>query len=73
MNPWTERLALVMRLQRETRGESLRKYAEFLGISAATLYRIETGKPCDVDTLLSIHERTGISLPTLLGLQEKRT
>ena len=42
---WTERLSLVMKLQRETRGESLRDYAAHLGVSAATLCRIEQGKP----------------------------
>jgi len=70
---WTERLSLVMKLQRETRGESLREYAAHLGVSPATLCRIEQGKPCDVDTLLAIHRRTGIALGTLLGLEGKRT
>ena len=70
---WVEHLAKTMKLLREIKGMGQREHARHLGLKSATLCRIESGKPCDVDTLVYIHEKTGSTYDTLLGstLQNK--
>lgn len=63
---WKTQLAATMRLLREIKGHGLREAARDLGLSPATLSRIERGGGCDISTLLYIHEQTGIKLETLL-------
>lgn len=45
----------------------LREHAKFLGLSPATLSRIERGYGCDLDVLVRIHQRTGVPYDVLLG------
>lgn len=60
-------LARTMKLLREMKGVSLRQHAKFIGLSAATLSRIERGYGCDLAKLVLIHEKTGVSYETMLG------
>jgi transcriptional regulator with XRE-family HTH domain len=69
---WCESLAATMKLLREIKRMGLREHARSLGINSAKLCRIEQGKPCDVDTLVYIHEKTGIPYDTLLGSPKNR-
>lgn len=62
-------MARTMKLLRELKGMGMREHARQLGIPAATLYRIENAKRCDVETLLKIHYKTGVTFNTLLGLK----
>jgi len=48
------KLGDMLRLYRTVRGWSLREVAPAIGISAATLMRIETGQAFDADTLLKL-------------------
>jgi len=48
------RLGEMFRLYRTVRGTSLRDVAPAIGISPATLMRIETGQAFDADTLLKL-------------------
>lgn len=64
-------LARTMKLLREIKGVGLRQHAKQIGLTPATLCRIEAGKKCDVDTLLRIREKTGVTLNTLLGLDSQ--
>lgn len=48
------RLGEMFRLYRTVRGHSLRDIAPVIGISHATLMRIETGQAFDADTLLKL-------------------
>lgn len=48
------RLGEMLRLYRTVRGWSLREIAPDIGISHATLMRIETGQAFDADTLLKL-------------------
>lgn len=63
-------LARTMKLLREIKGLGLREHAKQIGMPPATLCRIEAGKKCDVDTLLLIREKTGVTLNTLLGIEQ---
>lgn len=60
-------LAKTMLLLREVKGMSLREHAKWLGISPATLSRIERGFGCDLSKLVLIREKTGVKYETLLG------
>lgn len=62
-------LAKQMRALRAMHKSSLRSMAKYLGVSPATLSRIENSKSCDVDTLLRIHYKTGVSCDVLLGVK----
>jgi transcriptional regulator with XRE-family HTH domain len=64
---WVEHLQRTMKLLREIKGMGQREHARDLGLKISTLNRIEAGKPCDVDTLVYIHEKTNIPYDTLLG------
>ena len=64
-------MAATMKLLREIKGMGQREMARALGLNASKLCRIEQGKPCDVDTLVYIHEKTGIPYDTLLGSPKK--
>jgi transcriptional regulator with XRE-family HTH domain len=64
---WVEQLSKTMKLLREIKGMGQREHARHLGLKISTLNRIEAGKPCNVDTLVYIHEKTGITYDTLLG------
>jgi transcriptional regulator with XRE-family HTH domain len=48
------RLGEMLRLYRTVRGLTLRETAPHVGISHATLMRIETGQGFDADTLLKL-------------------
>jgi len=48
------RLGEMLRLYRTVRGQSLRDIAPGMGISHATLMRIETGRAIDAETLLKL-------------------
>lgn len=48
------RLGEMFRLYRTVRGRSLRELAPQIGISHATLMRIETGQSMDADTLMKL-------------------
>lgn len=60
-------LANTMRLVREMKGLSLREHAKLIGLSPATLSRIERGFGCDLAKLVLIREKTGVKYETLLG------
>lgn len=60
-------LAKTVILLREIKGLSMREHAGQLGVSPATLCRIEDGRGCDLATLVKIHKATGVKLHTLLG------
>jgi transcriptional regulator with XRE-family HTH domain len=60
-------LSRTMVVLRELKGMSMREHAQQLGLSPATLCRIEAGKGCDLATLAKIHQATGIKYHTLLG------
>lgn len=60
-------LANAMKLLREMKGLSLRQHAKQLGLSPATLSRIERNYGCDLSKLVLIREKTGVSYETLLG------
>lgn len=60
-------LARTMNVLRDLKGCSLREHAAQLGISPATLSRIENEQGCDLATLVKIHKVTGVKLHTLLG------
>lgn len=47
-------LGEMLRLYRTVRGFTLREIAPQIGISAATLMRIETGQAMDAETLLKL-------------------
>lgn len=66
--PWKQRLADVVKLDRDITGDGLREYARRVGMSVATICRIEQGKGCDVDNLLTLHRARGISVHTMLGI-----
>ena len=48
------RLGILLRLYRAHRDQNVRDTAAEIGISAATLSRVERGHECDVDTLLKL-------------------
>jgi transcriptional regulator with XRE-family HTH domain len=52
--PHATRLGEMMRLSRTVHDRSLRDVASEIGISAATLHRIEHGQEIDADTLLKL-------------------
>jgi transcriptional regulator with XRE-family HTH domain len=60
-------LAKAMRLLRDMKGLSLRQHAKQIGLSPATLSRIERSYGCDLSKLVLIHEKTGVSYEILLG------
>lgn len=68
LEEWAKKLAATMKLLRELKGKWLREHARDLGMSPATLSRIERGYGCDVATILHIHEQTGVKVETLMGL-----
>jgi transcriptional regulator with XRE-family HTH domain len=61
------KLASTMQLLRELKQVSMRDHAKQLGMSPATLCRIEAGDLPDLVNLIKIRVRTGISYATLLG------
>lgn len=65
--PWATALADAMKMLRALSGMSLREYAKHLGLSAATLSRIESGCGCDLDKLVTIHNATKVKYEILLG------
>lgn len=67
LTPHLGQLAKTMKLLREIKGMGLREHAKHIGLTPATLHRIENGKPCDVNTLVQIHKATGVKYETLLG------
>jgi transcriptional regulator with XRE-family HTH domain len=62
-----QKLASTMKLLRELKQVSMRDHAKQLGMSPATLCRIEAGDLPDLVNLIKIRVRTGISYATLLG------
>jgi transcriptional regulator with XRE-family HTH domain len=67
MADWKATLAQKVQQHRLARAEGLREYAAGLGMSPATLSRIERGKGCDVATLIELHNRTGMAIAVMLG------
>lgn len=65
------KLASTMKLLRELKQVSLRDHAKQLGMSPATLCRIEAGELPDLVNLIKIRVRTKISYATLLGEQQE--
>lgn len=70
-HPWCKALAQNVYAVRHLKGMSLREHAKVLGISPATLSRIERGWPCDLRILAKICEGTGFSVDALLGVTTK--
>lgn len=68
MSEWKARLAAVVKLDREMLDDGMREYARRVGMSLATICRIEQGKGCDVDNLLALHRARGIAIHTMLGV-----
>lgn len=66
---YAKALSEVMKQLRELKGLGLREHARQLGMSPATLSRIERVHECDLATLAHISEKTGIPVSKLLGLQ----
>ena len=69
--PWAKALGEVMTLLRDITGRGVREQAKLLGMSPATLSRIERGYGCDVEQLVKIHQLSGISYDKLLGSANK--
>jgi transcriptional regulator with XRE-family HTH domain len=69
--PWAIALGEVMTLLRDMTERGVREQAKLLGMSAATLSRIERGYGCDVEQLVKIHKLSGISYDRLLGSARK--
>ena len=67
-HPWCKALAQNVYAVRHMKGMSLRQHAKVLGISPATLSRIERGLPCDLRILAKICEGTGYSVGAMLGV-----
>ena len=67
MSRINETIGNVMRTSRALTDMSLREYAKYLGISPATLSRIEHDKGCDLKTLDTIHRVTKISYQILMA------
>lgn len=65
--PWAIALADAMKMLRALSGMSLREYAKHVGLTAATLSRIENGYGCDLDKLVTIHSVTKVKYEILLG------
>lgn len=61
------KLANTMKILRELKNVTMREHARQLGMSPATLCRIEAGDLPDLVNLIKIRVRTGISYGTLLG------
>lgn len=70
-HPWCISLAQKLSTVRELKGLSIREHAKHLGISSATLCRIEHGKPCDLLVLAKICDGTGLPVDVLLGVPRK--
>jgi len=45
----------------------LREFARAVNVDPATLCRIEKAKGCDLETLVRIHQETGLKYELLLG------
>jgi len=71
-HPWCKALAQNVYAVRHMKGMSLRQHAKALGISPATLSRIERGWPCDLRILAKICEGTGFPVEALLGVSKVR-
>lgn len=52
--PHERRIGKLLKLYRAMHGEGVRETAKSVGISAATLSRIERGHAMDADTLLKV-------------------
>jgi len=59
----TNQLGEMLRLWRSVRGLGLREVAPRIGISHATLMRLEQGKPCDLPTWMKVQTWL-LSVPT---------
>lgn len=70
-SPWAIALGQAVGMVRALKNISLREHARQLGLSPATLSRIERGFGCDLAQLVKIHEKTGVAYDVLLG--EKRS
>ena len=49
-----EHLPITTKIVRSVRGETLRDAAKSIGVSFATLSRLESGKPCNLDTAIRV-------------------
>jgi hypothetical protein len=67
----TRAMARVLQDIRRERGLTIREMAAEWDIPHAVLGNIELGFGCSLDTLLTIHKRTGISLNRLLGIRKR--
>lgn len=59
-NSLNEAVALVMIAAREAEKMTLRAFADYLGVSPATLSRIENGKGCGIDTVIALSVGLGV-------------
>lgn len=66
---WSDSIAKQLRAMREREGISLRRYAKKIGVSPATLSRLERGYNSDLATLDKICSSTGVSIEVLLGIR----
>lgn len=67
-HPWCKSLAQNLSTVRHLKGISLRAHAKQLGMSPATLSRVERGWPCDLRVLAKICQGTGLPVDVLLGV-----
>ena len=63
-------LQRVVQDEMARRDLSLRPAAKEIGIAHTTLLRVLNNEPVDLNTLLKVSEWTGMSLTTILGMEE---
>lgn len=71
VNNWKAALGATVKLARELRKASLRDFSKVTGVNFTVLHRIESGRGCDVNALILLHQATGIKYETMLGGKRK--
>ncbi len=71
-HPWCQSLAQNVKTVRYLKGVSLREHAKLIGISPATLSRVERGHMCDLSVLSKICDGTGLPVDVLLGVRKQK-
>lgn len=72
IDQWRISLSQNLKMLRLMKGISIRSHAKLLGVSPATLCRIENGHGCDLSVLAAISESTGFPVDVLLGVRGKK-